>query len=64
MSHNSATIEVRRSRGTLVVNGLGVTPRGQKFIADQVKLSAHDFGDKNFKTELATAVKQIIDREA
>lgn len=64
MTHHSSAVEVRRSRGVLVVNGLGKTPRGQRFIAKQVKLKATDMGSKEFKSELAAAVAEIIGSEA
>lgn len=64
MTHHSGAIEIRKQRGRLVVNGIGRTPRGQKFIAKQVKLTVKDMGDPAFKSEMASAVNEILGREA
>ena len=64
MAHNSGLVEVRRSRGKLVVNGIGRTPRGQKFIAEQVALKSHDMSSEGFKKEMAAAVEKILGSEA
>lgn len=63
-THRSGQIEVRRSRGRLVVNGLGKTPRGQKFIAQQVKLESTSMDDPEFKDEMAAAVEEILGKKA
>lgn len=60
MSNGIGTIEVRKSHGKLVVQGLGQTARGTKFIRTTTELTATKMSDKNFKSEMAAAVKAMI----
>lgn len=64
MSNGIGTVEVKRSRGKLVVQGLGRTARGTKFIRTTTELKAAKLSDKNFKSEMATAVDQMLAQEA
>lgn len=60
MSKGIASVHVRRQRGRLVVQGQGQTPRGQRFIRDTKELRVQKVSDKDFKTEMATAVDEIF----
>lgn len=55
-------VEVRRSRGTLVVVGLGATPRGQRYIKAQKELKAKRVSDKDFKAQMTAAVDEMLAR--
>lgn len=60
MSIGIGTVEVRSSHGKLVVQGLGRTPRGQKFIRNKEALGVKSPGDPLFKSELAAAVRKMF----
>lgn len=60
MSNGIATIQVKRQRGIVTVQGLGRTNRGQKFIKGNTGLSAVSFADPKFKGELLVAVKEML----
>lgn len=60
MAAGIGTVEVRRARGKLVVQGLGKTPRGTRFIRQTIGLSSKKTSDKGFKTELRTAVTEML----
>lgn len=60
MANRIGTIEVRRQRGKLTVQGLGKTNRGQRFIQQTVEIDAKSMADKEFKEQMAAAVKQIL----
>lgn len=60
MASGIGQVEVRRSRGKLVVRGLGQTPRGQKFIKHSVELSAKSTADPAFKSELKAVVTEMF----
>lgn len=60
MANGIGTVEVRRSHGKLVVQGLGRTPRGTKFIRKTTPLTVTKITDKKFKTEMAAAVEQML----
>lgn len=60
MTHPIGTVVVRRQRGKLIVEGQGRTPRGQKFIANQVELADHDMADPKFKDDLKAAVDKLF----
>lgn len=60
MAAGIGTVQVKRERGKLVVQGLGKTPRGQKFIKDTVELDAAHMSDPAFKSDLAKAVTEIF----
>lgn len=60
MAAGIGTVEVKRSRGKMVVQGLGKTPRGQNFIKQRKELSAKTPADPAFKSELKTAVTEMF----
>lgn len=60
MSNGIATIEVKVTRKRVHVLGLGRTNRGQKFIRDNKELEVSSIASKNFKEEMAAAVKEIL----
>lgn len=63
MRHPIGTVEVRRVRGKLVVQGMGRTARGTKFIAKQEELTPKNMKDKGFKSALSAAVLKLFDDE-
>lgn len=60
MAIGIGTVEVKMSRGTLVVLGLGKTPRGTKFIRDTEALSVKSPADPKFKAELGQAIAKMF----
>lgn len=60
MTSGIGTVHVRRSKGHLIVQGDGQTPRGKRFIKKTEPLNAKDPKDPNFKAELATAVEELL----
>lgn len=64
MTVGIAQIHVKRQRGKLVVQGMGQTPRGQKYIKRSEDIAAPKMTDKEFKAELATAVAKLYGSEA
>lgn len=60
MGHGIASVHVRRERGRTTVIGFGQTPRGQKFIRATKTLLAPTIGSKDFKSELAAAVEELL----
>lgn len=60
MAVGIGTIQVKRERGKLVVQGLGKTPRGQKFIKDTEVLGVKSPADPDFKTQLGAAVSKML----
>lgn len=60
MASGIGTVQVKRERGKLVVQGLGKTPRGQNFIKQTVVLSAKNIADPAFKSQMATAVAEMF----
>lgn len=60
MTSGIGTVEVKRQRGKLVVQGLGKTPRGQKFIRETTELKASKLTSPEFKAEMAAAVKEML----
>lgn len=63
MASGIGTIQVKRERGKLVLQGLGKTPRGQKFIRDTEPLSAKNMDSPSFKADLSDAVKDMLDHQ-
>lgn len=61
MAKTYGQIEVRRQRGKWIVQGMGQTPRGQKFIKGQAEIKATGPSDPKFKAAMATAVDQLFD---
>lgn len=60
MASGIGTVQVKHSRGKLVVQGLGKTPRGTNFIRDTIDLSVKNTADPKFKEEMAAAVKEMF----
>lgn len=60
MAAGIGTVEVRRARGKLVVQGLGQTPRGTRFIRQTTPLSVKTVTDKGFKSQMETAVTDML----
>lgn len=54
------TVVVRRQRGKLTVQGMGQTPRGQRFIRSAAEINVKQMSDPDFKDELATAVGKLL----
>lgn len=60
MANGIGTIQVKRERGKLVVQGLGRTPRGQKYIKATIPIPAPTMAAKEFKAELTQAVTEMM----
>lgn len=54
------TVEVKKSRGEMVVQGLGQSSRGTKFIKDRVPLGVKSSADPEFKGKLAAAITKMF----
>lgn len=61
MASGIGTVEVKRTHGKLTVQGLGQTPRGQRYIKKAIPLKAQDPSDPKFKEELAAAVEKLFE---
>jgi hypothetical protein len=59
MGNGIAAIHLRKSHGILVVQAMGQTGRGQRFLKQAVELQAKDPKDPQFKTQLAAAVETL-----
>lgn len=60
MARQFGTIEVKKQRGKMVVQGNQSTPRGTKFLAGHEQIHAHSTSDPKFKGELKKAVEKLI----
>lgn len=60
MTSGIATVHVKKARGKIIVEGEGRTPRGQKYLKGNIPLKASKMSDKDFKSELAAAVAELI----
>lgn len=60
----AATVEIKGSSGHLSVLAIGRTGRGQRYIKAVKGMAATSMRDKNFKTEMAQAVKALLESEA
>lgn len=60
MAVGIGTVVVKRSRGLLVVQGLGKTPRGQNFIKDTEPLNVKSSADPAFKGNLKAAIEKMF----
>lgn len=60
MAIGIGTVQVKRERGELVVQGLGKTPRGQNFIKDTETLGVKSSADPAFKGKLVAAVAKMF----
>lgn len=60
MAKGIGTVQIRRQRGKLVVQGLGQTPRGQRFIRSTEDLKAPTMASKDFKDEVSVAITKML----
>lgn len=60
MAHGIAEVHVWVRRKKVQVVGFGKTNRGVKFIVANTPLAVTKTGDKRFKSELATAVEEML----
>jgi hypothetical protein len=60
MGNGIGTVQVKVSRHRVRVLGMGVTPSGQKFIRANTELSVKGISDPKFKSELATAITEML----
>lgn len=60
MANGVVAIEVKRSRGTMVVTATGQTPRGQKYLKQSIPLKVKSPADPDFKGELSAAVSELM----
>jgi hypothetical protein len=59
-STDFGTVQVRRERGRLVVQGFGRTDRGRKYLKATSVIDSPNIGEPGFKGALATSVKIIF----
>lgn len=64
MTNGIGTVEVKRSRGEMVLLGLGKTPRGTNFVRQKKGLGVKRSSDPAFKSHLQTAVAEMLAQEA
>ena len=64
MGMQAGKIVVKRSRGKLVINAMAQTPRGTQFIKATRELKVEHVGEKDFKTEMAKAVEELIGKDS
>lgn len=60
MKPGIAAVEVRRKRNKLIVQGLGKTGRGQRYIQMSLPMESAKMGALKFKEELTAAVDEIL----
>ncbi len=60
----AAAVEIKEAGGKLFVLAIGRTTRGQRYIKDAKAISVQSMRDKKFKTEMAQAVKELLESEA
>lgn len=60
MKPGIGAVEVRKQHGKIIVQGLGKTARGQRYIKTTVPIDAESMSDRKFKQELAAAVDEIL----
>lgn len=63
MGNGIATVEVRVRRDHAYVLGMGRTPRGQRFIRQNIMLATSRIGSKEFKVQMGEAVKEMLAQE-
>lgn len=61
MAKGIGTVEIRRERGKLVLQGKGQTPRGTKYIKAIEDIATKRVSDPEFKEEMAAAVGKLLD---
>lgn len=60
MRKGIAEVRLRMVRGKLVVQTMGKTPRGRKFLRGSATLPIAKTTDKKFKVDLASAVDALL----
>lgn len=60
----AAKLEVKEEGGQLVILAIGRTGRGISFVKSSKALQVKTIADKNFKTEMAAAVIEMLGSEA
>lgn len=60
MAAGIGQVHVRVHKGHVELQGMGQTPKGQRYIKKAEELEAAKFADPKFKGELATAVAKLI----
>lgn len=58
------SVEIRKKRHGLILQGIGRTPRGQKFLIAEVALKEKSSKEKDFKGDVKTAVNKMLDDQA
>jgi hypothetical protein len=64
MADGIQTIVVTRSHGAFVVQGVGRSARGTKFIIAEKRLKATKPTDPKFKDEVKAAAREILESDA
>lgn len=64
MGKQAAQIAVKRERGMLVVQAIGLTPRGQKYIKGSAPIAAKSMRDPDYKAQVAAAIKQLLESDS
>ncbi len=60
MASGIGRVQVKRSRGKLVVQGLGKTPRGQNYVKVVEQLDVKSTADPKFKGNLKAAIARMF----
>ena len=60
MATGIATIQLKRRKGHPTILAMGKTPRGQSYLKEMRPLKVTSTKDKDFKKELAEAVKDLL----
>lgn len=60
MASGIGTVHVRSSKGHLIVQGDGQTPRGKRFIRQTEPLKSKNPADPTFKADLSAAVEKLL----
>lgn len=60
MPKTFGTIEMKTQRGKFVINGLGQTNTGQKYIKGQEVIDATSITDPDFKRKQTAAVDKLL----
>lgn len=58
------SVEIRKKRAGLLLQGIGRTPRGQKFLIAEEALKEKSSKEKDFKGDVKTAVKKMFDAQS
>ncbi len=57
-------VVVKRSRGAVVVQAIGRTARGVRFIIEEEEIADRKTTDKNFKAQVTAATDKLLASEA